>query len=518
MSNKFDPVAFAGELFSSLSNPQPTNSRGQQSRTTTNQSDAGSILKNILSLTSTVITDISNEPGPHDHEKDDMLVNTIQGTINKAIRAIDNLPQMTEDDEDNIRRTAAENDNIQPSKDKKKYTNLVFKDDCIEGYYTEDLDITAIHQHIKDWLNRSDDLTDLYKQLEECNIELTEQMNRVNRISIELRRNDIKNKIKDIENKYTLNNYIKSVDEIIESFKTLGPLYKIIKMSSSPNINNEENVFRSKLIDEYLTRASQFFKIHMSKHTELTKVCPSCNISLDNLSPVNDKLFCSSCYVEISAVMQNSYLTDGSRVNQVSRNNYANRQNFEISLYRYMGTYNIDIPHDMLTNLNKYFTRYEGDDNDQYDMNNIRNQEKNLQGQCGPFSISDMLEALGAIGYQDYYPDVNYICHLLWSWDLPNIDDIFSQIMDDYETSNEVYQEIKKDFDRESSLNTEYHKYRLLERNGHLCFPCDFKIIRTPEIFKRYEKIWNIICDKVGWSRPPPISYSVLSYSGKNED
>ena len=74
-----------------------------------------------------------------------------------------------------------------------------------------------------------------------------------------------------------------------------------------------------------------------------------------------------------------------------------------------------------------------------------------------------------------------YIAHIYWGWKIPDLTLYRDQIIKDYQITQQIWNDIKKDYNRSASLGTQY---RII---------CSFIISRLPlfvtEMILKY-KIW----------------------------
>jgi len=477
---------------------------------TRSKSDANSGISLLDSLLQTA-SDLVNQ---NNNEGDQRMVNMINQTINLASNTIHNLPTFTEEEVEELNQVEKELSNIKIDKmnNNDKHTYIKFLEKYIEGIYDDDLDISKIHQHIIDFLQEQDveQIQELYQDLEVCRDKLKRPLRRTDRVFTEKRVQKIEQQIANLEQNDDLDHYLKSVDSLIEEYNKLGPLHVMLNMSNKDNRDNDK-IYRSRIIDEYIKQASKYYNLNIQRILRKGKFCPICSMCLDDVLIVDGLLTCPECCITQKQIIQNSYTSDGCRINSVNKNNYISRENFETRLLRFCGGLQVNFPSDIISKLNAHFDSIQEMYEKVYTSEDIKNMEKDEYGQCGPFTVEDMLHALKILGYEDYYPDVNVICNILWDWDIPYIDNIFKQVMLDYDISNKIYDQIKHKYGKTSSMNTDYHIYRLLERNNYKCKPCNFNLIVTDNILRKYEKIWAEICDLASWTKPSQICREVCT-------
>ena len=476
--------------------------------------DGVSFLQSLLKVTSNIV----NESNIGDPELVGIINDTI-GTINKTIT---NLPTFNEDEIEELNKMDEALSEVNCTNINKggcdSYLN--FLDDCIEGIYDDDLDIYKIHEHIIEHLqeDKSEEIENMYETLSKYNEKLNRPITRVDRIYTEKCKEKLIGKIKQLEQNNELYKYMKSVDNILDQYNKIGPLYKIINLSSiSPKTDVEQLNYRKKIIDEYIKRASKYYKLNIERRKRKGRYCSSCDTCLDDVMCSNGTIVCPKCFVTQVQIIQNAYLSDGVKVNSLSRNNYISRENFKNIMLRFCGGMNIQFPENLFDNMEKYFLSIQYMFDKTYTFEDIRLMDKNEYGQRGPFDVSDIRSALQKLGYEEHYPDAYYIGHLMWDWNKPNIDNIFKQIMDDYDVIDKIQEQIKHKYGKSSSINSYLLCYRLLRKNGFKCKVNDFKIIETDAILRKYEKMTKEIYSIAGWDPPSPIIRDVLENNSDAE-
>ena len=472
-----------------------------------NDNSGISILDSLLRTASDIVNQNNNG--------DQQMVNMINQTINFASNTIHNLPTFTDEQIQELDKIDQDLNDIKIDGINKQtqHTYINFLEKCIEGVYDNDLDISKIHQHIVEFLQEKDnaELDNLYNELDVCRCKLEQPLRRSDQIFTEKKEQKILGQIKQLEKDDNLEQYFKSVNFLIEEYDKIGPLHILLDMSSNENKNNleHEQELRARIIDEYIKRASKFYTLNIQRLRRNGKFCPICNTNLNDVLINDGILTCPNCCTTQKQIIQNAYTSDGCRINSVNKNSYISRENFETRLLRFCGGIQINFPDELISRLCEYFDNIQEMYDKIYTAEEIKHMEKDEYGQCGPFTIEDVNYALKILGYEDYYPDVNVICNLLWDWNIPDIEHIFKSVMIDYDISNKFYEQIKHKYGKTSSMNTDYHIYRLLERNRYPCKPCNFNLIVTDNILRKYEKMWTEICTLASWEIPPPICRDV---------
>ena len=105
--------------------------------------------------------------------------------------------------------------------------------------------------------------------------------------------------------------------------------------------------------------------------------------------------------------------------------------------------------------------------------------------------------ALEKLGYNQYYDEVSYICHIYWGWKLPDLTFYRDRILRDYQTTQKIWNKIKKDYRRSASLGTQYRLYvQLLAIDYPFCEREDFRIQEMVESLRLHNHAWQIMCEE----------------------
>jgi hypothetical protein len=108
-----------------------------------------------------------------------------------------------------------------------------------------------------------------------------------------------------------------------------------------------------------------------------------------------------------------------------------------------------------------------------------------------------MYEALNETNNSAYYEDINLILHLYWGWSLPDISQLEDRIMEDYITTQQIYNAIPNK-DRDASLNIQFRLFVHLKAVDYPCTKDDFKIQTSRDSLIFHNEMWKIMCEKSG--------------------
>jgi hypothetical protein len=302
----------------------------------------------------------------------------------------------------------------------------------------------------------------------------------------------LKKKLDDIQSSKILNEYTQKVQPYINYYISNPQSYKVVSIIN--NKSTDTDVERLKVITSFINIARCYVDIDIVRVIEKNMSCESCGFDLSQLeNECSAVVCCPNCGLQCNLV---NHYTSGNDPDKKSKSNYEDKNNMLRAIKRYQGKQNKDIPKSVFDKLDEYFSSLSLPTREE-----VMKMPKNERGMKPNTSVSMMLNALSNTGNSMYYEDVNLICHLYWGWDLPNIEHLEDAIMEDYDKSQRVFDEIKGD--RKSSLNTQYRLFRHLQKLGYPCTKNDFKIVITKDILEFYEETWKTICEKLNWKYIP---------------
>jgi rubrerythrin len=333
----------------------------------------------------------------------------------------------------------------------------------------------------------------LRNQLDIEKHKLNKKLFAIERITIENEIHNIESSISEILNQNKLKEYQNDTKNILDLYKDIGPKKKVISFTmsksdkSSPELPNASNQEQLLLIEKYLSIAKQYHNINIQYPTSKLN-CSGCGFNLKKILE-DDKgiIVCPVCGVEKLILIKNTIISDNK--NNISREGYEDRENFEKALYRFQGKQINKPPERLYKELDNYFKSF----NPPLPTGDIIKSYPLLpNGSKKGTSRSMILKALSETGNSVFYEDVNLITHIYWGWTLPDLSAEEANILNDYDITQEVYKKIQKD--RKSSLNTQYRLWQHLRIRG-FNYPIEvFKIVKTPDILAEHDRIMEIMC------------------------
>lgn len=375
----------------------------------------------------------------------------------------------------------------------KEGDSLTITDDCISGRYTDRLNLMEIHKAIvHKILQKQRMIPSMKKKLLEIDqrvISEDENLTGLDVIVLIKQKEKIKSKISEISDGKLMNSYMESCLPIVNKYMSMN--FKAKEIDIFSDVEYENDVVAISLIEMYLSKASEFAYLNITKEHSKSNLCDVCGYDLSDTTPGADgTLNCIGCGKEISYVDEESINMRESSLSKGNRNNYEDKINFEKALINYQGKQDPKFPIDMMENLDKFFVMC-GMMDSKYIRENVG---KDRYGKRKGTSLNMMLYALKRIGLSCHYEDANLIMHKYWGSDLPDVSHLEDQIREDYAKSQAVFLKIKNS-GRKSCLNAQYRLFRHLRRLGYECSPTDFKLVGTVNTFRFHELCWENICN-----------------------
>lgn len=436
---------------------------------------------------------------------------------NSSVTKLD-LKVITENNEEKPRKLKSFNSYLTNEEEIQSANDVINEiPSIIEGTYKHDFNIVDIHKLIINKFNRQKehDIKRLEQQLRDEEIKINRRQNMVERkASLKVIENIRKN-IEDILTDKSFNEYLRRITPLIDNYNILGSISKIV--SFAKNKRSDEDFSdeapedekmqekRHQLILDFVEIARKYIQIDLIREVREGNNCPACGTKLDeSMSSMDDDgiSICSNCGIERISVVRARFYQDNARTNN-SGNNYEDRANFKKVLMRYQGKQPDKPPSELYEKLEEYFIsnqtpKIDTDSGRKFiSPEDIRNMPVNSDGEKMGTSRSLMYKALKDTGNSDYYDHINIILNEVWGWSLPDVSHLEDQIIEDYDTSQRIYEMLPKD--RKSSLNSQYRLYKHLRRLGHYCKTKDFRIPSTHDILEFHNIMWAKICEVLEW-------------------
>lgn len=527
-------MADINSLLNSLFNASPSSS-----------STSTDLLINILNQTSAFVNTVDTSS-----ETKQIRAN-ITSTINTATNFLQRLPTITPEEMQNLTTNAEkmlDDAKLQISSVNEKLKPYIKNAErYIEGLYDDSLDIIAVHTLIVEKLAEEKELMLEILQEELKKYDKVQGVSRIERLFNETKMKELEIKIMDLVNDIPITKYMQDVTKILDEFKTLAPLCKIVDISGDAPKPIYKNEYRRFLINDYINVAQKYYDLRLDYIEQYYKdkdiVCHNCglvlkdygeggetNNNLNNLnsSSSNNKSLILNASLTPSSTAQAdasgglTCLNCGYKIAKTSRSvevgdartstrkaSYDHEVNFTKFINRILCINNPTIDDDVIRELRDYFDENAKQDEMIPTCYQICELDADQYGRRGPYAIKDMFSALKKLGYNHYDPDVNYLTHLLWNWKIYDSSHIYTEVMNDRAIAAGIFEKIKHKYGQTSNMNNWFLSFRLLEKNGYQPCQCgDFKINKAgTATIQKYEAMWVEICQTAGWGKPKALNF-----------
>lgn len=367
----------------------------------------------------------------------------------------------------------------------------------LEGTYEYDLNLCEMDIIIKKYLHKKVSMIsdkEKIKEIDGLRKKMREGMD------VNMRRLAI-NRIREIEyeSMHTiLEQYMVDSKPILESYSGIGTAPCVISFSTEKKKikeSDEISKLRSQLILDYLQLLGKYMTVNITSVSRMSEECPYCGADKSMALMDESNTYCSSCAMERSPVTPaGTMLQDMTKKVSTGRSSYEDRENFMKAIMKFQGKKSPDNIEGLKEALDRRFASLRIPTKDECSLIPL-----DIKGRKPRTSKKIMYEALKETGYPNY-EDINYICHMYWGWELPDISQYEEQLLSDYDKAQLVYKEVRGT--RKSSSNSQYRLFRHLHKIGYPVDPSDFKIVKASSL-DFHEEFWLRACDQYGWEFVP---------------
>lgn len=346
--------------------------------------------------------------------------------------------------------------------------------DKIIIYLSKDIDIFQIDKTIRyRYIKLKENLYKNNKKLQKFKNEYNESVIEADKKNLKELIDKETTYIKNIEKNIIIEKYNLQSKDLLEYFK-----------------ENKKDLSRVK---DYLEIAKKYIKIDIIKKLEDNIFCEGCKKELDELEENQEGYnICPYCNCINSYIKPFKFVKDPEHYLLNTGDDDIN--NFIKVLLKFEGKNVSNIPEILYTKLDTYFLNKGME---------IGNYYKNLpltkDGKKDGTTKKKLWTALEDLGYNQYYDEITHITHVYWGWKLPDLSLYKNRIIKDYQLTQQVWQKIKKDYNRSASLGT---SFRLLSHLKAVDYPyCkkeDFKIQDMVESLRLHDDAWRRMCEETG--------------------
>ena len=208
-----------------------------------------------------------------------------------------------------------------------------------------------------------------------------------------------------------------------------------------------------------------------------------------NIIKIEQKIIADEISTEI--------VSSGGNGKPAKEDDKTERENFSKAFQSHQAKRAVNIPEDLLKRLDKYFSSW--DHLEHLTRDKIEKVKLLKNGKRKGTNRGLMREALSYTGNATYYDRENSICFIYWKWKLKDYSNIETQIMIDFDMTQEAYRWMKKTnhplMNRKSNLNIGYRLWQHLRARGDKCKKTEFKIVGGRDILIDYDKIWEVMVE-----------------------
>lgn len=267
-------------------------------------------------------------------------------------------------------------------------------------------------------------------------------------------------------------------------------------IEKSPNLINKYNKTGNiDILQDYINLVGDYINVDCVQVKEENVKCDGCGRIIDeNYLENEDSFICEFCNCI------NTFLKPRNFTKQTEKNvSDDDTINFMKLLDKFEGK-GTCVPNSLFDELDKYVYSINLEKGAYY-----RNLESTFDGKKEGTSKKKILELLEMSKNGKYYDETNYICNIYWGWELPDISHIREQLINDYRRTQEVWMDIKHNYDRSASLGTQFRLYVQLKALDYPCNRDDFKIQDMVDSLRTHNDAWEVMCKKAG------IKYTFVS-------
>ena len=384
----------------------------------------------------------------------------------------------------------------------------------INDEYNSDLNIIDMHRKITKILNGDQDMT-INKYQDALDNEIAKMnmpQNWKEKDNGKIKIISLMKQISELNNNKKYEEYLSGAIPILKEYtkhmnnKVYVPFFSL----EDEPVSNDSNI-KMNLIDKYLDLASNYAKLNITKQFQniSRNICTMCKYDLDEgvLVYNNTSTVCPKCQIEIPTFANHIDFDSSESDSCKSSKVYEEKGNFTKKLNHFIGL-EPNRPNTINTP-NTYPSNYEEILDDYFASRSlplgkeIRYMEYNEDGRTkGETSKDIMFAALKYKNMTQLYKHVEWLCYVYWGWKRRNIDEYRSQILRDYDMSQDI---IDKYRGTRSNLNRDYRLYRHLEK---LNYPhldkSDFRLIKTKDSIEYHENIWiEYVVKELRWDKSP---------------
>lgn len=375
--------------------------------------------------------------------------------------------------------------------------------DRVEASYTDDFNILNVHHLILKRFDalKQDQIAKLQHQRDDQRARMLKPHNMVEHKQLLNETERVTNELNSITSGHDKAEYLSKVKDLIAVYQEIGTNTKLVAFNTSKKESpkaGENHQLRHQVIARYLEIARHYISIDVIREVPFDTKCPSCDQDFKDVAVDDNGIQrCPNGCFEKQNLIQAAHYKDSSRVNLSTRNGYDNRDNFYKAMMRHQGKQQNRLPEKMFDLLDNYFIAFGLPTSAEVKKMSLTERDRRGLNQ------QLLYKAMADRGFPSYYDDGNLIANLYWGVPLPEYSHLEDIIMDDYDGTQKIFEELPKD-ERTSCLNTQYRLFQHLRARGYPCKIDDFKMINS-ESREAHDKLWKPMIEGIGLVFYPTI-------------
>ncbi len=377
--------------------------------------------------------------------------------------------------------------------------------DLVRGKYKDDFDILKIHEAIRalfgSQLGKLKEMKDEVEAKEK--ILSSGFVSHIETLKLSERVTFLKKTIDEIESGCLWEEYVSKAGPILNAYIPFASdaVKRIVTFGGKDDTTEESSETveqRLALIEDYLAVARNYIKIDIVREVNIISKCPNCQMDFDDiLLDEETGLHTCICGYERANLSKIGSYKDSSRVNIGGRSSYEDKTTFIKAMDKFEGKKIGKIPPKLYAMLDTYFESKGFPIGDE-----VKKWPLTSRGKKAHTSVELMASALAGTNNAAFYDIIQYIAHIYWGWILPDLSSIREGILEDYDVTQQVYEEIKE---RESSLNVQIRMFYHYRARGYECELTDFKILSSRDSLEYHHRMLKIMSERTGVKFTPII-------------
>ena len=365
-----------------------------------------------------------------------------------------------------------------PAPKNNKPTNIVKyneKTNSFEGKYRHksDLNIIEFDRVLSIVLADNDNAKILCKKIEEFKARLKSPLSMIERRFYIQELDRLEQKVKKSQD--AIQEYKNDVEHILDEYR-----------------NKKSMMSRTNLAERYINITTKYVNYDLYLQHNDHFICVGCRESLsDQIIESNANIVCVKC--QCINVSRNKVKVENEKSTHSSAKKGKNEDTFLKSFTRLLCKQRVDIPNELKTKLDDYFTQREDmkPGSQIKKMPSIRDGTKLIKKGT---SLELMIDALEECGYNTMYSDVRYLCVWYWGWKVEDYSHLKEDIIYRYRITGGIYSKIKEG---SSNLKADFHLCKILRTMGIDCKLNDFKPVKGIKTLGGYESYWLEIIKEI---------------------